>query len=122
MDTDNHRTRAPRPLTWSRRRWYALTDNGDWMELTLQVGDDLWDAPGVSFIAVDVEDDDEFFEQADVGEGTLVGRVTMIDGTPSYTRGRSSTMARATLEHRGPERLAAPIRHGQASIIRRRSA
>lgn len=75
-----------------RRRWYALTDNGDWMELTPHLDHDPFSGPGVSFLAVDVEDDDEFYLLAGDGEGQLLGRVTIVDGRPAmYTSDRAAS-------------------------------
>jgi hypothetical protein len=65
------------------RHWYALTDNGDWMELTPDVpASDPDEALGVSFFAVDVADDEDLFALADQGEGVLLGRVTVVGGRP----------------------------------------
>ena len=66
---DNDRT----PVTPPRRRFYAVTDNGDWMEMTPQRRGPLG-ADGVSFLAVDEDDDAEFFALAEEGEGILLGR------------------------------------------------
>jgi hypothetical protein len=60
----------------------VLVYNGDWMELTPQARDDPLGSPGVSFLAVDTAEDDEFYIRAEDKEGHLLGRVTVIDGRP----------------------------------------
>ena len=67
-------------------RWYAYTDNGDWMELTPQVDEDPLTGSGVSILAVQARNDEELYAAADSGEGLLLGRVTIVDGAPVLHR------------------------------------
>src|SRR4051812_15090117 len=62
------------------RRFYAFTDNGDWMEMRPQTGGEP--ASGVWFMALDNEAEDDFFEQASDGIGVVLARVTIVDGEP----------------------------------------
>jgi hypothetical protein len=65
-----------------RRRWYALTDDGDWTELESVSSQDWIQANGVSFLSVDLDEGEDLFEVADVGEGVLLGRVVVVHGMP----------------------------------------
>jgi len=67
-----------------RRRCYALTDNGDWMEMLPAVEGEPFTGSGVSFLVVDAADEDDFFAQADAGDGEILGRVTVVDGAPAF--------------------------------------
>jgi hypothetical protein len=63
-----------------RRRWYAVTDEGDWTEMMPTIDSDRDAGTGVSFLVVDSITDSEFYEQADAGEGKLLGRALVVDG------------------------------------------
>ena len=67
-------------------RIYALTDNGDWMEMLSSPDGDPFTGVGVSFLVVDVSDDDELYDCADAGEGTVLGRVAVVDGEVVFHR------------------------------------
>lgn len=66
-----------------RHAVYALTSNGDWMEMTPRPGDS---PPEVTFIAVDVANTDELYDRAEEGEGEVLARVVVPDGRPEFER------------------------------------
>lgn len=68
------------------RRWYAYTDNGDWMELIPQSDHDPLAAPGVSILVVEPEDEEDFYMRAGDGEGALLARVTIVGERPVLHR------------------------------------
>lgn len=70
------------PCPQPRQRFYAYTDNGDWMEMRPSPGGNLFAGDGVSFLALDAEDEVGFYLHAEEGEGLLLGRVTIVDGVP----------------------------------------
>lgn len=79
MSTDPQNHESP-TVAAPRRRFYALTDNGDWMEMLSHSGGPL-DGYGVSFMAIEI-DDAGFYANAEEGAGILLGRVTIVDGVP----------------------------------------
>jgi hypothetical protein len=60
------------------RRLYMYNSNGDWMDMTPRFSA----AAVVDVIAVDVADEDEYFELADEAIGAVVARLVIIEGQP----------------------------------------
>ena len=65
-----------RSASTSERHIYVLTSNGDWMDMTPQLGGER---PEVFVLAVDVQNRDELYDAADHGAGQLLGRLIIAD-------------------------------------------
>jgi len=81
MEPTNTSAQAPEGDS-TKRRFYAYTSNGDWMEMTPpdDGGTDPWGPPSVFFLTVEAEDDDHFWELADRRDGTVLAQVLLKEG------------------------------------------
>jgi len=71
METTEATNEAPGTQT---KRYYTITDNGDWMELGA-IDPRSGGYASVYFISVETEDEDDFLRQAEDGAGTVLAQV-----------------------------------------------
>ncbi len=66
-----------------RRRYFMRSSNGDWMDMT------DYGRPGghIDVLTVEVDDDDDYFQQVEKGAGELLGRVVTVHGVPKLMYG-----------------------------------